>query len=45
MAATAAGASRPASLSYLTQVVRAAETVGFEAGLTPAAGCGARTPG
>ncbi|MFQ1001139.1 LLM class flavin-dependent oxidoreductase [Modestobacter sp. SSW1-42] len=36
MAATAAGGSRPASLGYLTQVVRAAETVGFKAALTPA---------
>ncbi|GAB4081544.1 LLM class flavin-dependent oxidoreductase [Modestobacter muralis] len=36
MAATAAGGSRPASLGYLTQVARAAETVGFEAALTPA---------
>ncbi|RBY93737.1 alkanesulfonate monooxygenase [Blastococcus sp. TF02-8] len=36
MAASAAGAARPATLHYLTQVVQAAESVGFEAALTPA---------
>ncbi|MPQ99201.1 LLM class flavin-dependent oxidoreductase [Modestobacter sp. I12A-02628] len=35
MAATAATAARPASLGYLSQIARAAETVGFEGALTP----------
>jgi alkanesulfonate monooxygenase len=33
--ATAAGAPREASLGYLAQIARAAETVGFEGALTP----------
>jgi alkanesulfonate monooxygenase len=35
MAATAAGAVRPADLGYLSQIARAAETVGFVGALTP----------
>ena len=35
MAAAAAGTPREASLGYLTQITRAAETVGFEGALTP----------
>ena len=34
-AGRAAGATRPASLGYLTQIARAAEAVGFVAALTP----------
>ncbi|WP_433802470.1 LLM class flavin-dependent oxidoreductase [Actinomycetospora sp. CA-084318] len=35
MAASAAGTPREASLGYLAQIARAAETVGFEGALTP----------
>ena len=35
MAAAAAGSPREASLGYLAQIARAAETVGFEGALTP----------
>jgi alkanesulfonate monooxygenase len=35
VATSAAGAIRPASLAYLSQIARRAEQLGFEAALTP----------